>query len=68
MDCLYVRKDSSKLPCGYQKKSSALAIFSQKQSFLKNELICFSGSVVTDIDALDLNDYTLSGFAFFLMI
>ena len=45
--------------------SSTVDIFSQKQSFLENELICLRGSVVTDIDALDLDDYTLSGFAFF---
>ena len=44
---------------GIQANSSAWDIFSQKQSFLENELICLRGSGETDIDALDLDDYTL---------
>ena len=42
-----------------QVNSCAWDIFSQKQSFLENELICLRGSGGTDIDALDLDDYTL---------
>ena len=49
---------------GILANSCALDIFSQKQSFLENELICLRGSGETDIDALDLDDYTLSGFAY----
>ena len=44
---------------GIQASSSALDSFSQKQSFLENELICLRVSGETDIDALDLDDYTL---------
>lgn len=50
---------------GIQANSSAFDIFPQKQSFVENELICLRGSGETDIDALNLDDYTLSGFAFF---
>ena len=58
-----LRKDSLKLSGWYSSKQQYN--FPQKQNFLENELICLRGSGESDINALDLDDYPQSGFAFF---
>ena len=46
----------------------SIDIFSQKESFLENELICLRGSGGTDIDPLDLDDYSLHSISFYIFL
>ena len=46
----------------------SIDIFSQKESFLENEVICLRGSGGTDIDPLDLDDYSLHCISFYIFL